>query len=515
MEEFVYNHPATGFSGSFNSTPTRAIRFVLKHTGEADFYTGQAFEGTTLIGSVSIRWISASYRRAALQLHTLQGFEAPPASVGTSTMTTIFADVGWDVTFADGGTVPLPAALAAVDPLQCWSNPNLHALMASVPGYNPADLDSVWRVHLVAVPAKLGCSRGIMFDSSLGADPNSIPREGSATFSRDGYPTSDTSNYDTAANQQQRNVPRAFLRSATHEVGHAFNQIHQQFELGADNSIMTPTPSVADVLGAAGTFPDDINLAFNETVKRHLRHLPDPAVRPGAMDFFGSAVSAPEASDTAWPDSVDMRVDLSSDQVSLGEPVELNFELTNSGEFGIPVPEALDMPSLTIRINVTDASGKITFLRPSTVRSCPNMKLTMLEPGKSVKGSATLYWGRDGFAFETPGRHLVEVIALWDIAGAPVAASGERDIFVRYPITEEDNRVAALLLHPEVGLAVASGRAWTHEGAVKRIREAAKAAKTHPANRMIAKMSTLAAPAPARKKARSTKTTTRRQRTPA
>ena len=90
-------------------------------------------------------------------------------------------------------------------------------------------------------------------------------------------------------------MPRAFLRSAAHEVGHAFNQIHQGFENGNDNSIMTPTPSVANVLGIAGTFPDDINLGFNATVQRHLRHLPDPAVRPGAMEFFGSAVSAPEA----------------------------------------------------------------------------------------------------------------------------------------------------------------------------------------------------------------------------
>ena len=50
------------------------------------------------------------------------------------------------------------------------------------------------------------------------------------------------------------------------------------------------------VLGAAGTFPDGIILAFNDRVRRHLRHYPDPAVRPGAMAFFGSAVSAPEPS---------------------------------------------------------------------------------------------------------------------------------------------------------------------------------------------------------------------------
>ena len=53
--------------------------------------------------------------------------------------------------------------------------------------------------------------------------------DGAATYSHDGYPASESGHYDTAADQPQRNVPRAFLRSATHEVGHAFNQIHQCF----------------------------------------------------------------------------------------------------------------------------------------------------------------------------------------------------------------------------------------------------------------------------------------------
>jgi hypothetical protein len=500
FDEFVYNHPATGFNGSFNNTRTRAIHLVLRHTGTADFYSGEAYEGTTLLGSVSIRWVSDFYRRASLQLNTLTGFEAPPASVGASTFAAIFVDAGWDLTFTDSGNVPLPAGLAGTNTTQCWSDANLHELMTSVPGYNAADLDTVWRVHLVSVPAALGCGRGVMFDSSLGADPNAVAREGSATFSRDGYPAGDCpdgmggSHYDTAANQQQRNVPRAFLRSATHEVGHAFNQIHQNFELGSDNSIMTPTPSVATVLGTGGTFPDGITLAFNDTVKRHLRHLPDPAVRPGAMDFFGSAVSAPEASDVAWPESLTVTVDASADQVALGEPLEVRYQLTNNGEMQIPVPETLELASLTLRINVTDPSGRITFMRPATILSCPTLTLVELAPGKSIEGSTSLFWGRDGFAFETPGRHVVEVIVLWNIAGVPVASSGTTAVFVSYPVSKTDNDVAALLLDPEVGKAIATGRAWVFENAAKRIKQAISVGRNHPAAKAIASVAALQPP---------------------
>ena len=146
------------------------------------------------------------------------------------------------------------------------------------------NLDAEWRTHLVVVPAAMGCSRGVMYDQI------DVPREGSASFSDDGYPASHSSNFGDAEDEMQRDVPRAFLRSASHEVTHAFNQIHQESETTADNSIMTTTPSVADVLGgpttgAPGVFPDQINLGFNTTVRNHLAHMPDPVIRPGGWPF--------------------------------------------------------------------------------------------------------------------------------------------------------------------------------------------------------------------------------------
>lgn len=494
FEEFVYNQPASGFSGSFNPAATRSIRFVLTQTFPG-LYVGLAFEGGTALGTVSIRWISSSYRRASLRVYTLQGAVTPPADVGGVTFATIFADLGWELTVTDAGTVNLPPALAGVDINDCWSSADLHTLMSSLPDYDQTAYDSEFGpIHLIAVPARLGCSRGIMFDSSIGADPNAVPREGSATFSHDGYPAQDApdgmggSHYDGAADQQQRNVSRAFLRSATHEVGHAFNQIHQGFELGNDNSIMTPTPSVATVLGSAGTFPDQINLAFNEQVKQHLRHLPDPAVRPGAMDFFGSAIAAPEAADVAWLDMLDLAVTPSSDRVALGEPITLTWTLTNQAATTVPVPDELAVESLVARVSVTDPIGRITFMRPPEISSCPRILIVPLEPGASVTGSMTLYWGMDGFAFEMPGRHLIEVILLWALDGVPVAASGGRHIFVSYPTSDEGNEVAAQLLHPDVGKAVAVGNAEPFERAAERISRAQEIASEHPANQTLRHM---------------------------
>ena len=495
FEQFTYSHPASGFSGSFPTTPSRRVKFALNHTGTPDLFTGQMHEllssgGTALLGSVSIRWISPFFRRARVQLNTLTGAVAPP-TVGTNDIRSIFGDSGWDVTVTDGGSISLPAALSGVTTTACWSEANLHALMQSVPGYNAADLDSQWRVHLVAVPATLGCSRGIMFDSAtLGADPNAVPREGAATFSHDGYPAGDFpasvgSQYDTATGQQQRNVPRAYLRSATHEVGHAFNQIHQSFEGGNDNSIMTPTPGVASVLGAGGTFPDGINLAFNDRVKRHLRHYPDPAVRPGGMEFFGSAVSAPQPADVDWVSNMRLVVVPSAERARLGQPITLAWTLTNDSEGPVPVPDRIDAETMIARINVTDSSGRITFMRPPVLDACFTYNVVALEPGAAIAGSTTLFWGKNGFAFETPGRHRVEVLLLWTVAGAPIAASGEADVYVEYPVSDQDNDVAALMLHPEVGKAVYAGEVTGFAAGAERVASVLKEAGSHPAGAFL------------------------------
>lgn len=503
FEQFNYQHPASGFSGSFATTPNRRVRFTLNHTDTTDLFTGSMYEllpagGTKLLGSASMRWVSPFFRRADLQVNTLTGSVTPP-TVGGNDFRSIFADAGWDVTVTDSGTINLPASLSGVTVTECWSEANLHTLMSSVPGYNAAELDKKWRVHLVAVPAKLGCSRGIMFDSSLGADPNAVPREGAATFSHDGYPASETPHYDTAADKQQRNVPRAYLRSATHEVGHAFNQIHQGFEGGNDNSIMTPTPSVAAVLGAGGTFPDGINLAFNERVKRHLRHYPDPAVRPGAMDFFGSAVSAPEPADVDWANSVRLDVVPSTERLRLGEPIGLQWTLVNDGEATVPVPDRIDVETLLARVSVTDPAGRIVFMRPEVVDACFTYTIVPLEPGNSVTGTTTLFWGKEGFAFETPGRHRIEVVLLWHLSGSPIAASGEAEVFVSYPVTEEDNDVAALMLHPEVGRAVAAGNAANFPEGGQRLQAALEAAPSHPAGSFLRERG-VTSPAPAKKR---------------
>jgi hypothetical protein len=465
-EEYLYTQPPAGqFDGTFPLPPgSRTVTITLETRPAPAGFGGAYFEGTlseggVAQGTVTMGWVSPSFRRATLEIDTLTGAVAPQA-VGTENFGTVFASAGWDMTFVyDQTNIPVPAGVTAT---ACWSNANLHALMLA--NRNPAtNLDAEWRLHLFVVPAAMNCGRGVMYDTI------DVPREGVASFSNDGYPVAQSSFFGSAAGQQQRNVPRAFLRSASHETGHGFNQIHQEQEAGADNSIMTTTPSVADVLagpatGAPGVFPDQINLGFNEHVRHHLVHFPDPVVRPGGMTFgAGHSFSVPEADRYYFsPTEVDLQlVPDFGGQIELGEPLLLRWQLVNNTAGPIPVPQDIGVEAQHTFITVTNPHGAAKLM-PSFVIQTDRGGIRTLDPGDTIGAETRVYWGSRGFAFETPGKYGLELRILWTYRGAPFGVTAHADVWVNYPRSQTDNDAAATLLHPEVGKYVALGGGAMH-----------------------------------------------------
>ncbi len=474
-QQFNYTQPPAGtFKGTFPNAPSRTVTlrlskvaapFPFSLTG-GPYYEGRLFEGAVDKGSVTLAWVSKFFRRATLEIDTLTGAvrpaPVPDGSGGTEFFDTVFAKTGWQLSvIQDQLNVPVPAGVV---PTNCWTSAALHALMTTV--RNPAtNLDAEWRVHLIVVPAKLGCSRGIMYDQ-IG-----VPREGCASFSDDGYPVSDSSNFGTAANKKQRDVPRAFLRSATHEVTHTLNQIHQEQETTADNSIMTTTPSVADVLGGPatgepGVFPTQIKLAHNTTVRHHLNHMPDPVIRPGGWPFASwFPTGAPQAADRHDFASSELSLEVTSGtgRVALGQPVDLSWTLTNTSGVSLRVPNDVSVEALFASITVTDAEGRERPVRPFAI-VCESAKVSELAAGESVSASTKVFWSTAGFAFERPGRYRVDVAVTWSAQGVPVGVQGGVDVFVDYPSSDAGNHAADLVMHEEVGKWVALGGEAYHLG---------------------------------------------------
>ena len=465
MQEYVYTQPPVGqFNGTFPASPgTRTIKMVLSAAPApfgypSVYFEGRLYENGVDKGSVSLGWVSSYFRRATVEVDTVVGAVAPQAA-GTESLRSIYARAGWDVAVTyDQTNLAIPAGVSATS---CWTNANLHALMMAV--RNPAtNLDADWHMHLVVVPATMGCGRGVMYDTIA------VPREGVASFCDDGYPASESSSFGAASGQRQRDVPRAFLRSATHETGHGFNQIHQEQEGGADNSIMTTTPSVANVLGGPltgdpGIFPDNINLGFNEHVRHHLVHFPDIAVRPGGMTFgSGHSSTLPQADRTYFSASeLELTLDVETSRIELGEPLRLSWTLTNRSDEPLPVPSDLSFEAQHVFSDVTDANG-VARNMPSFVIRTDQATIMALEPGTSITERTRVFWGSNGFAFENAGHFAVEVRVIWSIAGIPVGVTAAQHVWVNFPQTQADNDAAADLLHPEVGKYVALGGGANH-----------------------------------------------------
>lgn len=484
FEEWRYNQPAAGsFNGSFNNAPTRNIKFVVGQGGDLNSLKGNVYEGSTLLGTVTLTWVSNFFRRAVVEIDTLTGAVAPqplnPGTASEESFATIYNTVGWKMTPIYNDTnIAVPAGITATN---CWSDADLHALMMAVRS-TAVTLDSEWRYHMLVVPGRMGCSRGKMYDVT------GVHREGCVSYSNDGYPTSDSSNFGAAAGQQQRNVPRAFIRSAGHELGHTCNMVHQEGEGGADNSIMTTTPSVADVLGSAttgapGVFPTNIHLGFNAHCRRHLVHFPDPVVRPGCMNWTaGHSTFAPSADvDRMYLDAeaVSLKIKTQSDRIKIGEPLLIAWEVENLSKEAVPLPNDIGTNIEYTSINVTDPND-VTTNMPGFVIECEHSSIQPLAPGKKLAAATNLFWSSKGFAFNRAGKHIVEVNIRWTKNGTQYGLSQTKEIWVDYPAGDKDNEIAATMLDAEVGKFVALGGGAYHlKEAVSRISKVMKLDPKH------------------------------------
>lgn len=493
---YPFTHDPTGYEGTFPNAPTKSVRLALQATSTVNRYVGKIYEGKKEIGIVGMEWISSYFRKAYLDIHTLQGSVAPqavddPDGTGMETFKTIFATAGWDLTVSyKTPDITLPASLVGVQAADdCWSRVNSHELLETASTYDAAVLDKKWKVHLLAMEGELGCGRGRMFDNEIDAgdigDANNVAREGAVTYSDDGY---DDPDFGDNENDLQKDTPRAYLRSAAHEVGHAFNMIHQSDEAGNDNSIMTTSPGMAGVLNAAGLdFPEDINLGFNALCRHHLVHRPDPWVRPGALEFTGSLVGTPEADDVYFYDATQLKLvlALSGRNIKLGEVLDVSWKVTNSSKSPITFPERITDSSFTARVSITYPDGSIRYVRPVEVNADIENRLTVLKAGESRTSETMLFWNKKGFAFSKPGRHTIEVYILWAEQGRYSCVHAAEDIWVDYPVTAQENEVAALMLQKDVGRYVAFKGRKPIKKAIDVIEEVVSKYKSHPACRTL------------------------------
>jgi hypothetical protein len=480
VEEYRYTPPAPGaVNGNFSSTPTRTLRIELTSVANpaglsGPSFEGKVFEGVTQLSVVfKMTWVSNFFRRASLELENVVG-AAIPVAAGVNDFRSIYASVGWDLNVVMGDTnLPVPAGVGPANP---WTNATLHAFMLA--NRNPlTNLDKEWRYYYVAVPhsSDQGSIFGIMFDQI------DDQREGSCNFINNM-----TGDFADAASK---------LRSAAHEIGHGFNQLHPQNDgLPLENFIMTQSGATRSaILAAGGTYPNDIRFEFSDHHRHHFVHAPDVVVRPGGEDFgFGHSILAgsfnPEDADTAANIGLDLQLDTLRNHIKLGEPLVLKIALRNNGNADVNIPETISWVGSNTDIAVGKVGGEMRNIS-SFAHVCDSMGFKVLASGKDVSVEELVFWDTQGFVFTQPGVHKVEVNMRWNVDGLDLGLRAERYVWVDYPVTAKENEAAALLMHPEVGKYVALGGNAKHlDIAVERIDSAGKLAKDFPGYDCIAQL---------------------------
>jgi hypothetical protein len=501
LEQYYYTPPATDAGhGSFPSSPSQTLTIVFEkarppsgHTGP--YYEGKVFQGTNQLSTnCSIEWVSTYFRKASIELESVVG-AAIPDTAGPHNFRSIYASTGWDVDVITGDTnLPVPVGVSAANP---WSNAELHEFMVS--NRNPrVNLDRQWQYYYVAVPhtSDQGSLFGIMFDT-LGDH-----REGSCNFINNM-----TGDFDDAFSK---------LRSAAHEIGHGFNQLHPQNEsplLATENFIMTQSGTTRSaIINAGGTYPDDIRFEFSPHHVHHLKHAPDVVVRPGGEDFgFGHATVLagsfnPEDVEIALELGLLLKVDAVRSHIKLGEPLQMKVRLTNNGSKTMQVPETISWMGMNTNIAVALPGGDLRRVS-SFIHVCDSKGNVDLDPGKFVDSEALVFWDTNGFVFSQPGVHKVEVQVRWNMSTHSLALTAEKYIWVDYPVTAKENEAAALLMHPEVGKYVALGGNANHlHIAVDRIANAEKYASHHPGYDCIAALNARHATKPRNRRVLNSKT---------
>jgi hypothetical protein len=334
----------------------------------------------------------------------------------------------------------------------------LHQLLSSHRIQN-TNWKNYWHLWLV-IGSQLGTTGtlGIMFDDQAPF------REGTAAFYDPLF--SNSSIIDPSAQGKKiGEVPLAILRTALHEVGHAFNLFHPKHDthpVPIGTTIMNQTGDVMGFASPTNPYPNNATFAFHDHNSTSLIHSPDPQIRPGWTPFgyshggTGNAPSEPNdlTFDRDTPQVEDLELELSlPNEAYPGELVIAAVRIHNTGDQTRDVTTALNLEEDYLTMHLTPPGGNPIELR-DVVLVCSDRQTSPLEPDDYRSGYIQLLYTNQEYTFDQAGSYTIQ--AELDL-GDHVARSEQEEVLVRSPISENELELSARGLDTDVGRSVALG----------------------------------------------------------
>jgi hypothetical protein len=345
-----------------------------------------------------------------------------------------YAEAGIEMTPTSGGDV---INIGEAGSGAAWSNAELHASMVRhFSLWQDLPQWCVWQVACQLHDLGTGLY-GIMFDQQ------GKQRQGCAIFHAGiGGTTADKL--------------RLQLYTYVHELGHCFNLLHSW-----QKSYATPPgtnrPAALSWMnypwyypGGPGAFWSAFPFQFDDPEIVHLRHAFRNNIIMGGNDFaIGASLERTEDLATPVRDDSGLQLEIAaSSKLAFGEPVVLRLRLSVTDTRGKTVHPHLHPNFGLVQVAIRKPSGQIVAYDPF-IDQCIIPQQERLTAAEAFEDSAYIGFGRDGHYFDQPGRyHLRAVYAALD--GSQVV-SNILPVWVSYPVTEADEKVAELFLGDEQG----------------------------------------------------------------
>ena len=346
--------------------------------------------------------------------------------------------------YAEAGIEMIPTSgsnmikIAEADSDAKWSDAELHASMKDhFTLWEDIEQQAVWL--LVAQQHKLGNSLlGVMFDQQ------GKHRQGCAVFHAGIGGTS-------AARLREQ------LYTYVHELGHCFNLLHS-WEKGFATPPRPNRPLSLSWMnypwyypsGGGPTFWKKFSFQFDNEEIIHLRHAYRHNIVMGGSKFTaGSALGREVMADPVRDESgLALRISTHQKNFALGEPVVLQIALGTTDSRGRRVHTWLHPDCGLVKVVIRKPSGQVVAYEPLFDHLVGEQE-SIIDRDQSVRDSAYIGFGKDGFYFDQPGHYRIRA-AYAALDGSEVM-SDIITVRVRYPVTSDDESLADLFMGEEQG----------------------------------------------------------------
>jgi hypothetical protein len=263
---------------------------------------------------------------------------------------------------------------------------------------------------------------------------------------------------------------RVQLHTCVHELGHGFNLLHSWQKSRARPPVPS-RPAARSWMnyphlypGGEAAFWPRFAFEFDDLELAHLRHAFEEDVIMGGHPFEGGAASTGGVDRD--PISVGLRMRISAPSAfGVGVPVTIAIQIAATAP-GQRVPSIVGPRAGNLEVLIRRPGGGESPFEPLLVHCNGDATTVLQSPGATLRDNAFIHYGKDGFAFERPGRYAVR--ARHAAVDGSIVLSNVLTIEVLAPLTRADREIGRLVSgNDDVGelMALAGSAAPSYDGA--------------------------------------------------